>query len=440
MKRSSHVKRCVWTVSAVAALLGGCTDYADEAEGMVESALGGVDCKVTSVQTHTEDVGKVRRRTLTVVYQPSETLYLKTLLGGRKVVQQVVSEGASLTATLRFERGRGAAEPTILSLCGDPTLDDALMARSQKGGWAGCIPEDGLSAIAEDYLKEGTEAYATLEAQVERQEAEARAKAEAERKAQEAALAAQRAKEEAERKAREEAIAAQRAKEEAEREARACRALEARIRARFAELGISDTISVSKILSSSNTVTVFECTSTMTLVKRVATGISGIEGANALKNMPQLVILEPCHPPGTVFPATFKDDGYSWLFESNWREGVPKSFVNRSQVGLILGTPAYEEFAAVAKRVAAIDEKIKADRARLREIGSEKTEARTKRVLFLDFKLRQLDKEREAVQARIKANQSARHAANQPLWEHYQANRGRILTEAIGIPRDFGEL
>ena len=102
MKRSSHVKRCVWTVSAVAALLGGCTDYADEAEGMVESALGGVDCKVTSGQTHTEDVGKVRRRTLTVVYQPSETLYLKTLLGGRKVVQQGVSEGAALRPLRRI--------------------------------------------------------------------------------------------------------------------------------------------------------------------------------------------------------------------------------------------------------------------------------------------------------------------------------------------------
>lgn len=106
----------------------------------------------------------------------------------------------------------------------------------------------------------------------------------------------------------------------------------------------------------------------------------------------------------------------------------------------VQGTPAHEEFVAYVTRLAALDRKIDADRARVREIGNEKTQARRNKGLFLSATLNRLDKERDAAQTRIKANGTALRGAKSLLDTRYRSLRGRVLDAALGLSATFGQL
>lgn len=431
-------------LAALAALVSlcGCFDYTPKLEAMIEKALGGVDCDIVAVADNWEDLGKMRRHTFTVTYRPRETLYRKAMLGDKKTVETLVKPTKQLTATIRWERGRNASAPAILKLSEDRLLDMWLMDAIPKSPnlWSGVVPESRLKSIQEPYLMEGTAAYAEQVLVVKEQEAAQRAKEEAERQARERELAAQRAKEEAERKAREDALAAQQAKEQAEREAKANAALAARIHARFAEIGCTDKLTVTKIVSVQGDFTTLECTASAPLVTKESEGTSWIDGDTVVKSLPDVVILKPVVPAGTPFTAVFKENGFEWRFDPSRPEKLAKAFVGRYDIGLVQGTPAHEEFVAYVTRLAALERKIAADRARLREIGDEKTQARRNKRLFLTATLNRLDKERDTVQARVKANETALRGAKSLLDTRYRPLRGRVLDAALGLSATFGQL
>ena len=163
-----------WAALAASLPFCGCLDGSGALEGMIEQALCGVDCDILEVQDSVEDRGKTRRHTYTVTYRVRETLYLKIVMGDRKAVKKLVSPEKQLTATIRVERGRAAADPAILALSDDKLLDMWLMgaAKASASGWhGGVVSERALADIREAYLMEGSADYAAQVARLEEAEA-----------------------------------------------------------------------------------------------------------------------------------------------------------------------------------------------------------------------------------------------------------------------------
>ncbi len=426
-------------VLVAAALLGGCTDYAEQAEGMIEAALGGVDCKILSIHEATEDIGKIRRRTLTVVYRPCERLYHKTMLGDKEVVQTLVKGDAQLIATLRFERGRGASDPTVLSLAKDADLSEQLKASSA----AGIFFERDLADLRGKCLMEGTPAYAEQVALVREQEAAAAAKAEAERKA----LAAKRAQEESERKARAEA--------EAILKAREAEPLTRRLRACFAEAGYTTILTAVEILSKEGNVTTFRCYANEPICVMEDTGTFWREADGLKINLPRVGIMRLLLAPGTVYTATFTEGPYdSWVCASvDYPNAIFPSTVNRKksysyvkEYDLLLekDSPACREFFDCVNRMVALARKIHLDEALIKDIDVKIVMAERASDAGAAARLRDLKAERKRVMERIQSNQkwvngdTFDHYGN--AFDPYLKHQNKLLSEAIGIPLDFGEL
>lgn len=432
-----------WAALAASLPFCGCLDGSGALEGMIEQALCGVDCDVLEVQDSVEDRGKTRLHTYTVTYRVRETLYLKIVMGDRKAVKKLVSPEKQLTATIRVERGRAAADPAILALSDDKLLDMWLMgaAKASASGWhGGVVSERALADIREAYLMEGSADYAAQVARLEEAEAAERAKRAAEAQARAVALAAERAREEAARKAAEAKEAAAKAKREAEEDAARRQALAARVHARFAGIGITDTIDVSKILSVQGNLTTFVCTSTMPLVTLEQEGSAWREGDILVGGLPSVTILKPVVAPGTPFTATFLDESTRWRFDVAGEAKPPKSFVGRTDVGLVLGTPAYEEFAAYAARMAALMRQNELDDRRVDAIRDEIRALRRGKSLLASSKIRTLESEQDSLKRRIQVNKAALRSADSLLTSRYRDCRGRVLKDALGLSPTFGLL
>lgn len=428
---------------ALLALVCGCSDSEGVAEKLLEKEFG-TDVTVLTVRERVQDVGKTRERWITVIYQLGETLYEKRPILDAVAVSPLITPQTKLAATIVRRRGKGAHDPVISELIEERTVSMRFsLAKSSENPSRGLLWEHELEALKGSVLVEGTEEYLAYEraekAQKEQREREEELRRQREKIAQaEARRQQELARQKAEAEAAARAAAEAKAKADAEAEALRTR-IENMVNAGLASSGGGEGhFTVMKVHSAAGKNATFEGKFSIPLYQTVMSGTRWVDGDTIVQRLPDVTILRETVPAGTVVTCDgTMTSNTAMRVKPRVNGAVAKSLVNNYKVGLIEGTPAYEEYVAFARRAATVIRRIEADKVRIKEAKNEYNVARREKNKYRQNRLKE---EQEELDARCDRNNDAYKAAFAHCSELYKAQKGRILQEPLGLNVQFGDV